>query len=84
MKKETGVYYPDYEDSSPHITLYMCRFDEVKYPELLRGLATLEIPKLSFTLSEPIFLEEEKRKQIPEDAKNLKNPKDIGNYWNNS
>jgi 2'-5' RNA ligase len=55
VKKEINVYYPDHEDSFPHITLYSCKFDESKYSELLNVLSNLKISPQEFTLSELTF-----------------------------
>src|ERR1035437_2676146 len=61
VKKETGVYYPGYEESFPHISLYHCKFEESKYPELLKIMSNFVSPTLNFTLTDLKFLVQPKR-----------------------
>ncbi len=41
VKSVSGLSYPDHEDSLPHATLYSSKFDDRKYPELLRQLEAM-------------------------------------------
>lgn len=61
VKKETNVYYPDHEDSLPHITLYGCKFEEGKYEELIDTLKKLKISQSNFTLTDLRFSEMPKK-----------------------
>lgn len=55
---------------------------EVEIKEL-QGTHT-NLQKTEKELDKTLAKVQEKRKQITEDVKNLKNPKDIAEYWNNS
>lgn len=51
VKKKTGVYYPNAEDTIPHITLYACKFDESAYESLLNKLREVSQPSFALALS---------------------------------
>lgn len=55
---------------------------EVEIKDLKEDKANLK--KTNQELDKALVKVEEKRKQVVEDAKQLKNPKDIANYWNNN
>lgn len=52
IKNKTGVYYPDHASSVPHITLYSCKFDEAKYPELIEKLRSISMEPFYITIGD--------------------------------
>lgn len=44
VKNKTGAQYPGNENTPAHITLYNAKFDQAKYPELVKELASLKGP----------------------------------------
>ncbi|KND52122.1 MAG: hypothetical protein AB198_00945 [Parcubacteria bacterium C7867-003] len=61
VKKKTGVYYPNHEDSPPHITLYRCKLEQGAYNEVIRTLSEIKIYPTELTLSKLSFSEIPKR-----------------------
>lgn len=81
IKKSTGVYYPDHEESLPHSTLYFCKFDESKYQTLMDDLQQIEVPAFEATIGELQF-EEQPLKNNVFVSFNFKDPEKFADLHN--
>jgi hypothetical protein len=64
IKKSTGVYYPDHEESLPHTNLYSAKFNEAKYPALLEALKDLDFPRFEARIGKLEFEEQPFRNYV--------------------
>ncbi|SRR5258708_2203880 len=61
IKRQVNTYYPDHEESSPHVSIYSCKFDEEKYSQLLEVLSHIDIPAFTAVIGPLVFKEMPKR-----------------------
>ena len=52
IQEEAGISYPNHETKVPHITIYSCKFDESKFPELVQKIKDLSLRSFSLKLGD--------------------------------
>lgn len=57
VKERTQTFYPNHETQAPHITLYSCKFDAAKFPELVQQIKNLSLKSFSIRLGEVVLTE---------------------------
>ena len=50
VKESLGVSYPNHETQTPHITLYSCKFSELKFLNLIEEIKSLHLRSFSLNL----------------------------------
>jgi 2'-5' RNA ligase len=63
-KRALDIYYPGYEDAPPHTTLYLTRFNEEKYSELLESLKRVDAPPFEAQINTLEFKERPLRDDV--------------------
>jgi hypothetical protein len=64
VKKLTGVYYPDHEESYPHVSIYSSALEDAKYETLIEAVRNIDSATFDVTMGPLRFKQHKQGDQI--------------------
>src|SRR3989344_8953771 len=55
VKEITQTFYPNHETQTPHITIYSCKFDAAKLPDLIKPINKMRLESFPLKIGQLVF-----------------------------